>query len=762
MRFVAERLVHREAGRTRSTLAWSFYYGLLMLGWSGHFGLPSFVQAQVKPAEGESVKVFYLSQWFDGTVIGSEGDKFGVRYDLVGRTKQGMFERQAIRLECEQQAMDLARTWANESGQFKIDAALKEIQGEQVVLIKLDLTEITVPLASLSKRDVTYVTKFQKEYEAAVARGQIPGKVPPLPEVETFSSGFGEFGSVAFGEGQVQPLGAIPAFLKTFRQAGLGFKFMREQQELVAVMPVGGPEQLVLVSVKEDKFFKRGVDFPNQLYWLSLKQQKVVGTVFIASEAEALDYDPRSRTLLTYEQPVGAGFSRDPGILTAWRLNPGETSIEPLVRWEARVGSRHFTLLAKVINERLIFAQTDSQNYKVWDIVDKKELYAVKARSFFDAPLIVTQDRQHLLVPEDGYVTVLDATTGKMVFQLKVPSSVSGLNVNDSGTRLAALTAERIYVWKLDAPDEKPQVYEAPLVGNPFRSRLDWLDDDHLLLEGFSSKTLFRLSLELPVWTYEMDVWERALNSDPLRSRMVNGHVFYAAQPDRFGGSLAVGVVRLPGPSVAEVTEDIQKESLYILKPGVAVTLGTLKVSEVEKVRQWIGQKVKANGWVLSDDADIVIDCEMGQLSSRTETYSRMGGRGGETSVTYSPYFANLRIRQENATLWQSGVSTSAPAVVNGVDVLDEVKRMQVPQLGFFETVEIPQNIIDPKYGRGFGKSQLGLRGIVVVSTSPVGREENPEEAQRQANEGLEKARKSGQGSGEAPGAGADGFGPGR
>lgn len=759
MRFVAERLVHREAGRTCSALAWSFYFGLLMLGWSGDFGLPSFVQAQVKPAEGESVKVFYLNEWRDGTVIGSQGDKFGISYEFANNNRQALFERKAIRLECEQEAMDLARTWANESGQFKIDAALKQIQGEQVVLIKVDLTEVTVPMASLSKRDVAYVNKFKKDYEAAVARGEIPGEVSPLPDVENFTSGFGEFGTVAFGEGKIQPLGALPSFLQTFQQSGLGFNLLRKRQELVALVPVGGPEQLVLVSVKEDNFFNRGVKFPGQLYWVSLRQQKVLGSVFITPEAQALDYDPRSRLLISYAPPERGVFSA-PGELTAWRLNPGETTIEPLVRWEAKLSLRAWSVFAKVINERLILAKTDSQNYKVWDIVDKKEVYTVKARSFFDAPLIVTPDRQHLLVPEDGYVTVLEAATGKLVFQLKVPSSVSGVNVNESGTRLAALTAERIYVWKLDGADDKPQAYEAPLVGNPFRARLDWLDDDHILVDGFSAKTLFRLSLELPVWTYEMDVWQRSLNDDPLRSRMLNGQVFYTAEPDRFGGALAVGVVQLPGPSVEELTANIEKETLYILKPGVAVALGTLKVSDGEQVRQWINQKVQANGWTLSPTADIVIDCEMGQMPPRTETYSQMGGRGGETNVTYSPYFANIRIRQGNKTLWQSGSSTGAPPIVSGGDIQGQVNRMQVPQLGFFEAVAIPEKIIDPKYGSGFGKSQLGLRGIVVVSTSPVGRADNPEEAQRQAAEELDKARQAGQDGGSTPGAGADGFGP--
>ena len=761
MRLVTSLSTGRVIDRSGAALAWSCCVGLLCLGWGSGLAVPAVLLAQVKPAEGDPVKVFYLNEWRDGTVVGSQGNKIGVLFEFVNDARPGMFERQAIRLLCETEAIDLARTWANESGQFKVDAALKRIQADQVVLVKVDLSEITVPVASLSKKDVAYISKFKKDYEAAVLRGEIPGEVPALPDVETFASGSSELGTVAFGEGKIQPLGAVPSFLQTFHQAGLGFNLLRQQQELVAVIPVGGPEQLVLVSVKENNFLNRGVKFPSQLYWVSLKQQKVIGSVFITPNSQAVDYDPRSRRLVSYELPARGRYTK-PGTLTVWRLNPGETNIEPLVRWEAKLSQRGWSVFAKVINEQLILAKIDKQNYTAWDIAEKKEIYTLKARSSSDAPLILTPDRQHLLVPEDGHVTALEATTGKLVFQLPVPSSVSGVNINESGTRLAALTADRIYVWKLDGSDDQPQSYEAPLVGNPFRARLEWLDEDHILVDGFNAKTLFRLSLELPVWTYEMDVWQRSLNNDPLRSQMVNGHVFYTAEPNRFGGTLAVGAVKFPGPSVAELTANIDKESLYVLKPGAVVAVGTLKVSDPDRVRQWISQKAQANGWTLSNTADIVIDCEMGQLPARTETYSQMGGRGGETRVTYSPHFAGIRIRQGDKTLWQIGTTTMAPPIVGGGDIHGQVNRVQVPQLRFFEVVTIPPKIIDPSYASGFGKSQLGLRGIVVVSTSPVGRVDNPEEAQRQAAEELDQAREAEQDGGEAPSGEPGSLGPDR
>ncbi|MBL8854428.1 MAG: hypothetical protein JNK57_10690 [Planctomycetaceae bacterium] len=740
----------------RTVVAWTAW-ACLACGFA-MVGTPA--QAQVKLEEGEQVKVYATGDWRDGVVLGQQGSKYGVQYEFAGTAQQGMFDRKAIRIMCETEALDFARTWASESGTFKVDAALKAIQGDKVVLIKIDMEEITVPLASLSKKDVAYVGKLKKFREAAIAQGQLPAETPPLPEVESFAGGFGDTAMVMFGEGKVAPLGTPPSYLSTFTQSGTGFKLTRERQELVAIIPVGGPEQLVLASVREDNFFNNGVMFPSQLYWASLKQKKIIGTVFVTSEDYVLDYDPRSKTMISYNKGERQGFN-DGGVMTAWRLSPGDSKAEPLVRWNASLGWRLWSYYAKVINDRVILAKTDRETYTAWDLVEKKVLYTIKARSFFDAQVVLTKDRQHLIIPEDGFVTVIKADTGELAFQLKVPSSVSGVNVNDAGTKIAALTRDRLYVWELDGTDPRPISYEAPLIGNPFSARLDWLDDDHILVEGFLSQILFRLSLELPIWSYEMDVWQKSLNDDPLRSMVLNGHFFYTAQPDIFGGTLAVGAVKLPGPSVQEVTSKIEKEALFAVKPGTSVAIGNLKVSDPTQVRQWLEQKIQSNGWVLADQAEIVIHCEMGQHPPRTETYTSMMGRGTNTSVTYSPYYSNIEIRQDKRVLWQSGTSTGAPMVVNGDDIQGQVTRMQVPQLQFYETVELPARIIDSKYGNGFGRSVFGLRGIEVASTAPVGRADSPEEAQRLANEEANKAQEQRKNAGQSQGFNSGAFGSG-
>lgn len=724
------------------------------LGWTS----TAWLHAQIKIDEGEPVKVYFLNEFRDGTVLGRQGDQYGVEFHFGSGTQQKLFPRQAIRLMCEVDALDFARTWASSSGQFKIDAALKAIEGDQVVLIKPDLDEITVPLSSLSNKDNSYVKKLLKTREAAVQRGEIPAATPSLPEVERFSGGFGEFTTVSFGDNDVAPLGALPKYLTNFSQAGTGFRFLRPRQELIAMLPVGGPDQLVLMAAREDNFFNKGIKFPSQLYWVSLQQQKVVGTVYITTEHYALDYDPRLQRLISYQ--AGDRFGNDStGNMTLWELAPGGSDAKPLVRWEVKMDLWRDNF-AKLINDRIVLTKTERQRYVAWDIVDKKQIYSLQIRNFFDAPIVMTRDRKHLLLPEEGFVTVLDAETGERVFQLSTQTErVSGVCINEEGTRLAGLTSSRLYVWDLTQSNPEPKVYQAPLIGNPFEARMAWLDDDHVLVEGFQGQILFRLSLELPIWSYKMDVWQDRLNKDPLRSTVLAGHYFYVAQPDRFDGGIAVGAVRLPGPQVDEVTRQIDKESLYILKPGVAVSFGQMNVSDPAAVQQWLSKKIEENGWVLSPNADIVLDCEMGRGETRSETYTPIGGRGADTTVTFTPYYANLKIRRDKAILWQGGASTGAPGIVRGDNIQGQIDSQQVPQLEFFRNVTIPQKILDPKYGSGFGVSQFGLRGIEVISTSPPGRAANPEDALQKSRDSDERARDESNSGGGQGGGVPDGFG---
>ena len=705
------------------------------------------LHGQVDVEVDEEVLVEVLGDWIEGTVVDVEKKKKNqramVEYTWAGSRKSDVFERHRIRKQYEYRGLDYGRIWKSSDGQYEIEASIFDIAGESVVIIKPDLETITVPLNRLCPIDNKYVKKFKKQFDAAVMNGEMPARTPKLPDIENFSGGmFGStFGTMA--DTKVTPLGSIPSYLKEFKQAGTGYNLIRKSQKLVAVMPVGGPEQLILMSFREKNAFDKGDRFQSQLYWVSLRQQKVLDFVSITHEDYAIDYHPQHRLLLTYNRKEEfIGQKDEPNNYTLWQLAPGKTDPKPIVRWQADGMSWASHQFGKIINDHIVVVKTAGHTYQGFDIKEKKALYQVKPNSFFDAPVVVSHDRQNLILPEDGRVSIVDATNGeiKMSFPVK-DRHVSGANVNEEGNRLVAITERNVYVWDLQSQSKEPTVYPAPLIGSPFSSRVEWIDQDHILGQSHSERILYRLSLQLPVWSYKMDVSDYFLNRDPLTNMVIDGKLIYVARPSAFGGNIAVGAVQFPGPSVNETTASIDKESLYLMKAGVKVGLDVSEVQQdKEKVSEWLIEKIEANQWVYDQNADIVLTASTGVGEQQTVEYKEFGIRGKVSSASFKPHWAKIALKQGSKIIWQSGTSTGAPPVIHSRNAQAEVERYQRPQTKFFEFVKIESKILDPKYSRGFGVSKLGLRGIEVVSTSPPGREDDPHAAAEQADKDREKA----------------------
>lgn len=699
--------------------------------------------AQSKPENGETVQVLFLGKFHEGVLIDQDKKKFMVEFEWGTKTQSKVFERKDLRRQNEIEAVDFGRTWKSVSGSFKIEAAMKSFTDSEVTLIKEDLSELTVGLDKLSPADGKYVKEFQKQLEAGVLGGTTPAITPELPAAKSFGSG--AMGIQTFSANQaseIKPLGAVPAFLTEFQQAGLGFNMLRKRQELIAVIPVGGPEQLALMTSREDNFSNGVQRFQSQAYWVSLKTSKVVGVVHLTSECYPLDYDPRSRRLLTLHREGRNPGQGDNSSYALWQLEPGKSAAVPITRWVAPDVGWARDLFAKIVNDKVVLAKIDSQTYQAWDIEKETSIYQIKASSFFDAPVVLTPDRQHLIVPEDKRVSIFAAATGELSMALPVDdNNVSGANVNADGTKLAALTARNVYVWDLSSGDAKPTVYSAPLMGSPFSSRIEWIDEDHILGQSSSSRILYRLSLQLPVWSYEMDVREYFLNKDPLKNLVINGKFFYVARPDPFDGSIALGAVELPGPQVAEITQNIDRDSLMIMKPGVRVSINASGTTDPSQVETWLKEKITENQWVYDASAAMVLIAKMGQGETQTVQYQSFGaGRGQTTSASFRPHFSSLKLMQGDTVIWQGGTSTGAPPFISSDNIQAELNKYQTPQLGFYQNVSMDAKIIDPKYSRGFGVSKLGLRGIEVVSTSPPGREDDPNQSAAQADSDQQKA----------------------
>lgn len=695
------------------------------------------VQAQLPVEVGETVQIQFLGDWHEGVAIDTNKQKqVLVEFVWGAGTQQRVFNRREVLREYEVGCMDFGRIWTSTAG-TKIEAALKSFEGDKLTLSRPDLEEIVVLEDKLSNKDVAYAKKIKANYKAAVNRGAVAAKVPDLPELEQFAGG-GSYSMFAQnGAERVELLGQAPSFLK-FKQAGAGIELVRREQDLVSVIPVGGPEQLVLMGTGED--YMGSSPFPSQLYWVSLEKRKVLGKLYVSPAHLAMDYDPKSRRLLTFHPESFFDHSGAPGQYVLWDLKPGGTDPIPVKRWRADGMEWERDYFAKIVDKDTVVAKTAKHTYTGWNVDRGEEIYRFESASFFDAPVSLTRDRSHLIVPEDGNVSVVDARTGDFTMSLNVDAHhVSGANVNAEGTRLAAITESKLYVWDLDSGSVEPRVFSAPLIASPFQSRLDWIDDNHILGENHQGRVLFSLEHEIPVWSYRVELRHYFENKDPLKNFVLDGKYFYVARPD-FSNVIAVGAIELPGPNEKEIIQDIDRESLLIVKAGTRVGLD-IKIDNPGNVQDWLLKKIERNAWVYDPSAEIRLVATMGIGEMQQVTYQEFGG-GATTQASFRPHYSRLQLTKGQQVLWQSGTSTGPPPIVRG-DAQSEINRMQKPNYQFFEAVYIEPEILDPKYSRGFGESVFGLRGLRVVSTNPPGRSDDPYEAEREAQAQENKDRQS-------------------
>ncbi len=235
-------------------------------------------------------------------------------------------------------------------------------------------------------------------------------------------------------------------------------------------------------------------------------------------------------------------------------------------------------------------------------------------------------------------------------------SSVGGVGINSNGTRLAALTGNQIYVW--DCPrTTHSESLRCPLVGSPWTSRIEWIDDDNLLVDGTSGRVLYSLSLQLPVWSYQMHSSAKNLNKSTLTNRVVNGLFFYVAEPPDKKGSVAVGAVQLPGPQVKEILAGVERSSLLILKPGSAVGITLHNVDHPGQVEEWLKEKIRINRWVYDKSAPIQLHATMGSGETKSITFRNSNDPTKKTKIPFTSRFARLEIKKGATVLWQSECS---------------------------------------------------------------------------------------------------------
>lgn len=663
---------------------------------------------------GEEVAVMHLNEWRPGVVMDSNAKGVLVEFEFAASTQKQVFPRNQVMYRFELDAIYRVREWSDASGKFKIKAALLAITDDKIRLRKPDLSELDIEIAKLSDTDKTFLTDLQKKMQKN--RIVIPVGLP-----EAFNESTGSF-DISAGGNERKPIepDPLPAFLK-LKAGGVSFPREHDSDKLGTLLALGGTDRYLLAAIVNDR---DEANISTKILWASLEQKRIVKDHQLPAGEIVLDYHAPSHQLLTYWQDRRGG-NENRSALTVWEVLPTDEKPKKVVRFFSSVTDRRGLqeLWARFADKDTVVEKSDRQSFVAWDLAKKEVRYRISQESFFAAMPVLSPGRKWLVMPEDKQVRIYDALTGALSSTIPTGEHASGVAVSEDGQKLAVLQTNSLAVWSLTSAGEAPQVYQAEAIGTPFTSTLAWLDPEHVMVSSaFRDLVLFSLKTRLTLWNYQFDFRTVSDHWAHRVKEIVNGHLVYAAQVDNSGKTLlVVGSVALPGPSVYEKEAGLNRDALLLVKPGMAVRVVVNAGAESEKIGKRLEQKLFANGWRIDGNAKITVTAEMKVGQPQTSTYHSggfgfRGGGGTEQSVTITPHISSIVIDVDGKTAWQAATSTGAPPVMflrEGQTVQSEANKWNQPNPGFFEAVNIPKEILDPKFSKGLGATDVTVRGLV-------------------------------------------------
>ena len=679
--------------------------------------------------QGDTVQVYhdFWKEWYNGTVVAvGRNGQVKVEYQprLGSRLKTEIFNQGEVRFAYEEDAFAPARNWTDASGSFKVMAAPLAIQGDMLKIRKPDFTELEVPISKLSDGDQRYLERLKRELGGAAS--PTPEHLQPIQ----FADNIGESEiQAAFTEDDriaILP-DPLPPYLK-LQQGGAAFGKNSDEEEFGVIIPVGGPQSLVLASAESHP--RRG-DPATRLIWVSIAEKKPITQQKLPPDEYVLDYHPPSHRLLTYSFIKGDDFGFDKKIaLALWEVLPTDAVAKPIVRWEAHpedgTGEEPW---ARIIDGRIVLQRWDKGEYVGWNVDQKAVAYRLRQEAFRASLPAFSGNKKYAFLPENDQVRIFDPLSGSIMTSIPAPNGAKAVALSEDGTKAAVLDDHQLAVWDLTNAEAQPVYYPADDIGRVPVTSMFWLGDDKLMVKTFFRDILlFSLSQRIVLWNYQFEHGTTHGDTERPLVHVVNDHLVYGAslRDDNRNEGLAVGNVTLPGPKVGNVFDTIDREDLEVTKPGERVRLD-VRCGNLNKDAYYaLLAKIEENGWVLDqENPTMTMLATFGKGKSQTTTYRSMFGLSSgrqEVTVSYTPNVYKIQLTKANEVIWSGQTQSGSPMFMSlrqGETAQGKVDQAQVPNVSFFKGADIPSRIIHKDYRRGLGTTQVTTRGLIAGDLKP-------------------------------------------
>lgn len=690
--------------------------------------MPSWAAEKYKV--GDEVQVFFLNEWRPASV--RQTDKKGnvlCEFEFAASAKQETFDQDKVRRPYEANALTRGRQWSDATGKYNIKAVLLKISGGKVELRTEDMKEVAIAVDKLSPKDQGFLKQFQNKAGLAA----VP--VPKLPVVESFNT-TNAANIVSDGrrwsnhddaqtDQAVLQLAADPIRKGLeLKQAGVGFPAADFHEKVSSLLALGGADNWILASIGESD------RQPTRLMWVSLTKQAVKRIQMLPAGEMVIDYHAASRQLLTYSKRNGGapGSGLQP-VLTIWQAEPAIEEPQAVVSWTATIPddrSWHSSVpWVRFANDSTVLQRTETHRILAWDIKSHSLTWQTTQESFFAPEPRMSAGGKYLFLPENAGLRICDSLTGQSLAQLPM-DGCAGVSAHPGGSLVAVLNQSSLYV--VDITGNQPtRKLTANSVGTSNTTNFDWVGDELLSFDRSDSIVMFSLKHQLPIWTYKFDssaYW--ALATGGARKRgIVDDHLVYAATfsaNNRHG--LAVGAVLLPSGKAAAALETAKADDFLLIKRGAKFRVDVAAIDHASEIREALAKEIQANGWIYDNAASNIIQAEYKRGEPYEIRYELQTTRGDRQiqSATITPYVARLKILVNKEEAWSTVSSSGPPPIITmrkGETLQSVVDSGNQPNWSFYQTVDMPTEIIDPNKRGGLGSTAVTNRGL-VESADPM------------------------------------------
>ena len=670
---------------------------------------------------GDTLEVKVDNKWQPGLILESHPGHALVEVTVRGNTKKiplGFTDMRYPNGEGHWQK------WMDDSGDNHVIARFLRRDATHVSLFKEDGTIIKMPIERLSKKFKTLVEKTlvitpqPKEIEFETSA-----------KLTSFLSNATDFsGLVLEGLDAAAPAAAL--------EGGFGFPLTHNDSISMVVPTVDKNPWYAVGTRTSSSYLKQGW---SRLYWTRPNDSKVVPGPNFKTDEQIVDYSSKQSRLLT----VFTSRDGESDAFGTYRVESGSSTATPEIAWKARksttVGKRSIFRVRLVGDNQLLLA--DGLSVSLYDFKSRKVRYTVGGLEENHFTLHPSK-KYFVFMKSGGALSFHDSTTGKQLAEEPLPTQgFGGVGFSQDGRKMVAVTATSIKIWDLDKTG-KPLVLKRRNLFTNSKSRIVLLDDDWI--KGGDS--LYSIPKEVVVWNYSTNSGVKIAHNEMLGKYNllagIQGSSGYRSyrNKDKIAPpkTALVGIAKVPHKGALEALESLDTVSMIMLKPGSGIKI---EATGDSRVREGLMRVVKANGWHEDPSSEILLKGFAGRGKSETLEYgpSRFGfspfGRRRPSSdkiqkITAAPWNQNVEIIYNEQTAWRTGQGGYLPSsftLRDGDTLHSKMSEATKPTYGLFEKLEIPAEMLYPKFKYGLGKTSItvnGFRDQVIAKPQPEGGDE--------------------------------------